>query len=41
MLARTIRSTAPLTTADRAAADAVAAELAAGRFDRSGRGDAS
>ncbi|MBY8861362.1 TetR/AcrR family transcriptional regulator [Nocardia sp. CA2R105] len=38
LLARTTRSSAPLHTAGRAATNAVAAGLAAGRYDRSGRG---
>ncbi|MBO0856298.1 MAG: TetR/AcrR family transcriptional regulator [Nocardia sp.] len=40
LLSRTVRSSAPLHTAGRAATNAVAAGLAAGRYDRSGRGDA-
>ncbi|MET8425046.1 TetR/AcrR family transcriptional regulator [Nocardia sp. NPDC004860] len=37
LLARTTRSTAPLHTAGRAATNSVAAGLAAGRYDRTGR----
>lgn len=39
LLARTTRSPAPLRTAGRAATNAVAAGLAAGRYDRAGRAD--
>ncbi|AHH19180.1 putative transcriptional regulator, TetR family [Nocardia nova SH22a] len=38
LLSRTTRSALPLHTAGRAATNAVAAGLAAGRYDRSGRG---
>lgn len=39
LLARTTRSSTPLRTAGRAATNAVAAGLAAGRYDRAGRGN--
>ena len=39
LLARSTRSSAPLHTAGRAATNAVAAGLAAGRYDRTGRGN--
>ncbi|MFI8974975.1 TetR/AcrR family transcriptional regulator [Nocardia asteroides] len=41
LLARTIRSVAPLHTAGRAATNAVAAGLAAGRYDRTDRGNSA